>query len=776
MAMDPLKKVLRTCLGNMITRFCLCCEGQIKHIRAIPLGVDAANDQWCWEGNAKGIYTVRSGYSLAHQLLFGSENVATWFNERQAESVISGNSPVLESIPTLQSNSIKLTNKLSSVFVEMGSSKRVPFNGIKKDVKGRLACYKQDWLGALCSGIRILAPTTYIFFASALPVIAFGEQLSRETDGRLSTVETLVSTAICGIIHSIFGGQPLLILGVAEPTVIMYTLLYGFCKNRPEIGGQLFLAWAGWVCVWTALFLVLLAIFNACYIIKKFTRIAGELFGMLIAVLFIQEAIKGVVSEFQVPKSEDHTAVVYQFQWLYANGLLAVIFSFGVLYTAIKSRRARSWEYGTGWLRSFVADYGVPLMVLSWSLLSYSVPGKIPSGVPRRLSCPLFWDSESLHHWTVIKDMGQIPIAYIFAAIVPAIMIAGLYFFDHCVASQMAQQKEFNLKNPSAYHYDIFLLGLMTLLCGLLGLPPSNGVLPQSPMHTKSLAVLKRQLIRKEMVKSAKESIMQQRSKSEIYGRMQAVFIEMDTVQADISVAKELKDLKEAVMKTNNGEDEKGKFDPEKHIDAYLPVRVNEQRMTNLLQSVFVGLSVLALPVVRKIPTSVLWGYFAYMAIDSLPGNQFWERLLLLFITPARRYKVLEGDHASYVESVPFKTIAMFTLFQLVYFLLCFGVTWIPIAGILFPLPFFLLISVRQHFLPKIIPAEYLQELDAAEYEEIEGVPKRSKSLSFKERQRSFSAIEENEGDICDAEILDEMTTSRGELKLRTVSFNERNI
>lgn len=28
---------------------------------------------------------------------------------------------------------------------------------------------------------RILAPTTYIFFASALPVIAFGEQLDRAT-------------------------------------------------------------------------------------------------------------------------------------------------------------------------------------------------------------------------------------------------------------------------------------------------------------------------------------------------------------------------------------------------------------------------------------------------------------------------------------------------------------------------------------------------------------------------------------------------------------------
>jgi hypothetical protein len=30
------------------------------------------------------------------------------------------------------------------------------------------------------------------------------------------------------------------------------------------------------------------------------------------------------------------------------------------------------------------------------------------------------------------------------------------------------------------------------LLCGLIGLPPSNVVLPQSPMHTKSLAVLKK--------------------------------------------------------------------------------------------------------------------------------------------------------------------------------------------------------------------------------------------------------------------------------------------
>ena len=53
----------------------------------------------------------------------------------------------------------------------------------------------------------------------------------------------------------------------------------------------------------------------------------------------------------------------------------------------------------------------------------------------------------------------KVPVGYIFAAFIPALMVAGLYFFDHSVASQLAQQKEFNLKNPSAYHYDILVLG-----------------------------------------------------------------------------------------------------------------------------------------------------------------------------------------------------------------------------------------------------------------------------------------------------------------------------
>lgn len=168
----------------------------------------------------------------------------------------------------------------------------VPFRGIKNDLKGRLMCFKQDWTSGLTAGFRILAPTTYIFFASAIPVISFGEQLERSTDGLITAVQTLASTALCGIMHSIIGGQPLLILGVAEPTVLMYTFMYNFAKDRPELGPKLFLAWTAWVCIWTAILLFLLAVLGACSIINRFTRIAGELFGLLIAMLFMQQAIK----------------------------------------------------------------------------------------------------------------------------------------------------------------------------------------------------------------------------------------------------------------------------------------------------------------------------------------------------------------------------------------------------------------------------------------------------------------------------------------------------
>lgn len=65
--------------------------------------------------------------------------------------------------------------------------------------------------------------------------------------------------------------------------------------------------------------------------------------------------------------------------------------------------------------------------------------------------------------------MHRVPGQYVAGALIPAAIIALLFFFDHSVSSQLAQQEEFNLRKSSAYHYDFMLLGFMTLLCGLIG-------------------------------------------------------------------------------------------------------------------------------------------------------------------------------------------------------------------------------------------------------------------------------------------------------------------
>ena len=87
--------------------------------------------------------------------------------------------------------------------------------------------------------------------------------------------------------------------------------------------------------------------------------------------------------------------------------------------------------------------------------------------------------------------MGQLEGKWIAGALVPAIIITILFYFDHNVSSQMAQRPEHNLRKPAAYNYDLALLAVMTLACGLLGLPPVNGVLPQAPMHTSRLGTMR---------------------------------------------------------------------------------------------------------------------------------------------------------------------------------------------------------------------------------------------------------------------------------------------
>lgn len=54
-------------------------------------------------------------------------------------------------------------------------------------------------------------------------------------------------------LQSIIGGQPLLIMGVAEPIALMYGFMYEFADSQDF--SDVFVPWCTWVTIWTAIIL-----------------------------------------------------------------------------------------------------------------------------------------------------------------------------------------------------------------------------------------------------------------------------------------------------------------------------------------------------------------------------------------------------------------------------------------------------------------------------------------------------------------------------------------
>lgn len=86
-----------------------------------------------------------------------------------------------------------------------------------------------------------------------------------------------------------------------------------------------------------------------------------------------------------------------------------------------------------------------------------------------------------------------------------------------------------------------------------------------------------------------------------------------------------------------------------------MPYEVAEQRWSGLIQSLLVAACLAITPLLKFIPEAVLWGYFAYMGVASLPGSQFFERMVLVFVDPQQRLAVANKWGHQYFDKVPFR-------------------------------------------------------------------------------------------------------------------------
>ena len=304
--------------------------------------------------------------------------------------------------------------------------------GIRDDILARKPHYVEDWTEVAKDGgralTRIIAAAVYIFFASALPAVAFGEQLRVETKGKMGIYHTLLSTGLCGVIQSIVGGQPLLIVGVAEPIVIVYHFMDDYCSKN----GVAFTPWAAWTCVWATAFLVVMAATNLCDGIKWFTRFCGETFGMLIAILFLQQAIKGLVDEFRYDAIAAADGSIGG-DWALLNGIFGLLLAFVYVWSSHTLGGAREWKFGLSFLRAILADYGFAIVIVALSGVSFGLgSGAAAAEVPQRLDLVPLKESVWLNSGVyVVREMAAVGAPQIMAAAIPGFVISVLFYFDH---------------------------------------------------------------------------------------------------------------------------------------------------------------------------------------------------------------------------------------------------------------------------------------------------------------------------------------------------------
>ena len=488
--------------------------------------------------------------------------------------------------------------------------------GLLADVRRRLPSYASDFTDALSA--KGLASVLFIYFACLAPSVAFGGLLDYLTDGQIGTVETVLAAAVAGVLYALLSGQPLTLLGTTGPVAVFLGLLYGLCKDN----GVPYLAGLFWVGVWTALFLLTFSLTNASRFIRWFTRFTDEIFGGLIALIFIVAALQNVFRGFFGPVVPT------------SGQLLALILALGTYLVAQQLSRMRQKPLLTQWVREFLADFGPAIAILSMTALAHVMrPIELP-----HLHVPQEFATTSGRNWLV--NPMDAPIWFWAASIPIAALSSVLLYLDQNITVRLVNSPHNRLRKGAGYDLDMAVIAVTVALFAVFGLPWVIAATVRSLNHVRSLA--------------------------------------------DVS----------------------------HHADGEHIISVRENRLTALVVSALLGLSLVFLNLLREVPMSVIFGLFLFMGIASTRGNQFVDRMKLWVTDPA----LYPPTH--YVRRVPPAVIHAFTGVQSV----CLAILWFvkeSTYGVLFPLCIALLVPVR-HSLNRFFSERHLGFLDADEIPEEE--------------------------------------------------------
>ena len=358
--------------------------------------------------------------------------------------------------------------------------------GMIDDLKVRLPMYKDDW-GRPSNVFRVFNATFYAFVVQLIPALIFAEVLDRQTNGHLAVPEVLLSAGIIGVIYAVFAGQPLTVLGITGPTSLLLGTSYGLAE---QFGADYF-TFYWWVCIWSAIMHCLAAMVGLVNFVWRITPFTTQIFEFFIGVSFCYSAIRDLVSPVNWAEADQDSETRSA---AYANIVIGIA-TYCICWTL---HFAETWPNLTEGVRDVLTSYNMMIALIVMTALSY-LPGVALDDELVRVNIretPWDWTPtlEPPRSWAA-NPLEGIDVKGIFAALFPGFMFFALFFIDHNVSSIMAQSPKYNLQKPPAYHWDFFVLGLTMIPCGILGVPPGNGLIPQAPLHVRALCKRDRQKV-----------------------------------------------------------------------------------------------------------------------------------------------------------------------------------------------------------------------------------------------------------------------------------------
>ena len=217
----------------------------------------------------------------------------------------------------------------------------------------------------------------------------------------------------------------------------------------------------------------LLAIFNAhdwtmCYV----TNFTTEIFSLLNSIIYFHKAIQ------ELQRAHDDLS--------FAGFLSSIIGAIGTFLVALFLSSAHSWKpLFHRYVRMGFVEYAAAISIIIFIALAHV--GELGSLDKSTLQISTSFKPTSPNRSIFFVRFWDLSLGWIFAAIIPGCVITILFFFDHEVSSIICTLDRYGTKKPGGFAWDIVLLGTTTGICGILGIPPANGLLPQAPLHSESL-------------------------------------------------------------------------------------------------------------------------------------------------------------------------------------------------------------------------------------------------------------------------------------------------